>query len=140
VLPSRASVDQVLRVFASTHVHMVVLTETGRVGARLTRTLLRDDLLMEPKQHIDLRSSSSPWRATPPGGEPAAQRSTLLGRTMRVDLSASSAQRHLNAAGQRRAAVIDHRGCLLGLLCVKHHGRGFCSDDDARARRRDPRS
>ncbi|HWN25814.1 MAG TPA: CBS domain-containing protein, partial [Actinomycetospora sp.] len=42
------------------------------------------------------------------------------------------------ADGRRRLAVVDGQGALLGLLCLKRSGRGFCSqaDVDARARER----
>ena len=30
--------------------------------------------------------------------------------------------------GIRRAAVVDDGGRLLGLLCLKRHGNGFCTD------------
>jgi CBS domain-containing protein len=42
------------------------------------------------------------------------------------------------ADGRRRLAVVDEQGVLLGLLCLKRSGRGFCSqaDVDARARER----
>ncbi|MDL5154402.1 CBS domain-containing protein [Actinomycetospora termitidis] len=35
---------------------------------------------------------------------------------------------------QRRLAVVDRDGVLLGLLCLKRHGRGFCSAADVAAR------
>jgi hypothetical protein len=39
------------------------------------------------------------------------------------------------AAGLRRLAVVDGQGSLLGLLCLKRHLGGFCSDADVAARR-----
>lgn len=44
-------------------------------------------------------------------------------------------------ARSRRLAVIDDHGMLLGLLCLKRTGLGFCSDTDVQARadeRRNP--
>jgi CBS domain-containing protein len=43
------------------------------------------------------------------------------------------------ADGRRRLAVVDEQGVLLGLLCLKRSGRGFCSQAgvDARARERE---
>jgi hypothetical protein len=35
---------------------------------------------------------------------------------------------------RRRLAVVDHTGRLLGLLCLKHDGRGYCTDEGIRAR------
>ena len=42
--------------------------------------------------------------------------------------------RAMLAAGGRRLAVVDHRLRLLGLLCLKRSGLGFCSDRDVAAR------
>lgn len=38
------------------------------------------------------------------------------------------------AAGRRRVAVVADGGRLVGLLCLKRSGRGFCSDAGIRAR------
>jgi hypothetical protein len=38
------------------------------------------------------------------------------------------------AAGRRRVAVVTDGGRLVGLLCLKRSGRGFCSDAGIRAR------
>jgi hypothetical protein len=43
------------------------------------------------------------------------------------------------AGGQRRRAVVDDEGRLLGLLCLKASGRGFCADADVAARARERR-
>lgn len=37
-------------------------------------------------------------------------------------------------AGRRRVAVADDAGRLVGLLCLKRTGRGFCSDSGIQAR------
>jgi hypothetical protein len=37
--------------------------------------------------------------------------------------------------GRRRLAVVDADGALLGLLCLKASGDGFCSDDGIASRR-----
>lgn len=50
------------------------------------------------------------------------------------------AWRAMTTYGRRRRAVIDDRGLLLGLLCLKHTGLGFCSDADVRARADERRS
>jgi hypothetical protein len=41
----------------------------------------------------------------------------------------------MTQTAQRRAAVVDDSGRLLGLLCMKKTGTGFCSDQDIRQRR-----
>lgn len=37
-------------------------------------------------------------------------------------------------ADRRRVAVVDDAGRLIGLLCLKRTGRGFCSDSGIQAR------
>ncbi|WP_224387209.1 CBS domain-containing protein [Pseudonocardia sp. ICBG1293] len=66
--------------------------------------------------------------------EPAAAVGTLHGRVARAgdDLAATWAT--MADAGRRRVAVVDDDGGLLGLLCLKRHGRGFCSDAGIQAR------
>jgi CBS domain-containing protein len=126
VLHHAATLDQALELFTSAHVHMVVLTETGRIGGRLVGTLVRSDL-----------------PTTPPGAAAAAPAVTwarLVGRTVHAELPAQRALQLLRAGGRRRAAVVDDDGRLLGLLCLKRHGRGFCSDEDVLAKHRDPQS
>ena len=40
----------------------------------------------------------------------------------------------MRSHGRRRLAVVDRSGHLLGLLCLKRSGRGFCSDAGVAAR------
>jgi CBS-domain-containing membrane protein len=134
VLSSAAALDEVVALFASTHVHMVVLTDTGRLGGKLAGTLLRTDLPPTPRGPG--ADSSTDW--APNEGKPAVTWARALGRTTHAEFPAAWALSLLNARGQRRSAVIDDDGRLLGMLCVKRHGQGFCSDDDVLARRRDP--
>jgi hypothetical protein len=49
-------------------------------------------------------------------------------------LPAEEAHQLLLSTGQRRRAVVDHSGRLLGLLCLKRRLTGFCSDNDVAAR------
>lgn len=112
------TVDHARAFFSSTHVHMLLLTFTGRVGEPLLGTVARDDL--------------------PDRGEaraPALSYARLRGRVVHADVSAEEARRTLHAAGKRRLAVVDDSGRLLGLLCLKRDGTGFCSDAGVRARR-----
>lgn len=122
VLEGSATVDEVRTVFASTHVHMVLLTPTGRVGEPLLGTLVRDDL---------------PPEVAPGTVLPHAR---VAGRTVGAGLLADDVRRSMQAAGQRRAAVVDGDGLLLGLLCLKHHGGGFCTDAGVASRRAERRS
>ncbi|MDR7255464.1 CBS domain-containing protein [Nocardioides sp. BE266] len=123
VLDRSATVDEVRTVFAGTHVHMVLLTPTGRVGEPLLGTLVRDDL-------------AAPEMAR----GPVLPHARLAGRTVGADLLADDVRRSMQAAGKRRAAVVDAGGLLLGLLCLKHHGGGFCTDAGVASRRAARRS
>lgn len=113
-LPADASIAQAGAVLRNDHVHMVVLTE----GRRLVGTLTRSDL--------------------PPPGTlgPALPWSTLVGRTVSPDTPTSVVCGLLIDQGLRRAAVVTADGSLLGLMCLKHHRTGFCSDADVASRSR----
>jgi hypothetical protein len=41
----------------------------------------------------------------------------------------------MRASGRRRLAVTSDDGTLVGLLCLKASGNGFCSDGDVASRR-----
>lgn len=119
VLAASEPLAEVRRVFASSHVHMVLLTDSGRIGERLLGTLVRDDV--------------------PPSGTGSAgtalDHAQLEGRTVHSDLGAEDARRAMQAAGDRRLAVVDDDGRLLGLLCLKRSGDGFCTDAGVASRR-----
>jgi CBS domain-containing protein len=112
-LPASASVDDARSALADDHVHMVLLTR----GAILLGTLVRADL-----------------PPTAPGDGPALPWSTLSGRTTAPDVPVAPVRQLLVRAGLRRLAVADADGTLLGLLCLKSSGAGFCSDADITSR------
>ena len=112
-LPAHATVAEAQLALADDHVHLLLLTE----GRRLLGTLVRDDL---------------PVPAL--GPEPALPLARLGGRTLPAGTPADEALALLAAAGQRRRAVVDDAGHLVGLLCLKRRGTGFCSDADVAAR------
>ena len=118
VLEGSVSLEEVRTVFGSTHVHMVLLTPTGRIGEPLLGTLVRDDLAAAAGARGD-----------------ALPHARLTDRTAAADLLADDVRRTMQAAGRRRAAVVDADGLLLGLLCLKHHGRSFCTDEGVASRR-----
>lgn len=95
------------------HVHMLLITEAGR----LLGTLVRHDL---PPPVDD--------------SKPAVEHSALTGRTIDPATSVEEARRILLSHGERRRAVVTTDGHLLGLLCLKRSRAGFCSDGDVRAR------
>jgi CBS domain-containing protein len=108
----RATVAEARAAFADEHVHMLLLTDNGR----LLGTLIARDL---PASGGDV---------------PASGYATLDGHIVPPHLSAEDARRLLLTRGQRRRAVIDNSGRLLMLLCLKRRHTGFCSDDDVAAR------
>jgi hypothetical protein len=109
----RATVTQARAAFADDHVHMLLLTE----GGLLLGTLVAQDL---PGSGAD--------------DARASDYASLAGRTVMPHLPAEEARRLLHSTGQRRRAVVDDSGRLLGLLCLKRRFTGFCSDDDVAAR------
>lgn len=112
-LPASASVDDARRALADDHVHMILLTR----DATLLGTLVRTDLPPDA-----------------PGDAPALPWSTLAGRTTSPEAAAAPVRELLVGRGLRRLAVVDADGTLLGLLCLKRSGAGFCSDADITAR------
>jgi predicted transcriptional regulator len=108
-----ASVDDVRSFLLDDHVHMALLVD----GDMLITTLERQDV--EDDVAGDLRAVSV---------------GQLAGRTIPADATISEALEQMTTGGRRRLAVVDGDHHLVGLLCLKHHGHGFCSDDDVRQR------
>ena len=69
-------------------------------------------------------------QTTPPYPNYATLEAASSRPTCRPRMRASS----YSSTGQRRRAVVDDSGRLLGLLCLKQRLTGFCSDDDVAAR------
>jgi CBS domain-containing protein len=102
---------QVREQFRDDHVHAVLVVDNGRLVAVVER----------------------PDIGTAPPELPAHLLGRLPGRVTTPDADLD-ATRHAMTARRRRLAVIDDRGILLGLLCLKRTGLGFCSDADVQAR------
>jgi hypothetical protein len=100
--------------FEDDHVHMALVVATD---GRLVTTIERPDL-----------PAGSPART------PAADLGTLAGRTARPQAALDAATAVLLRERRRRLAVVDDRGRLLGLLCLKQDGTGYCSADGIRER------
>lgn len=115
-LSPRATAAEARAALEDDHVHMLVITD----GGRLLGTLVREDL-------------AAPVVAT----DLALERAVVDDRTIRPDVGAEEARRVMLERGVRRLAVVDDDGMLLGLLCLKRRLTGFCSDDDVRARAED---
>jgi CBS-domain-containing membrane protein len=101
---------------ADDHVHMLLLVEEGR----LLGTLVRGDV----PTHAAPATAALPYASS-------------RGRTVGPDEPVEALRTAMLASGVRRLAVVDDRGSLLGLLCLKRHLGGFCSDADVAARAAD---
>jgi CBS domain-containing protein len=112
--PASALVGDVRALLVDDHVHMALLVER----ARLVATVEREDL-------------------PPPDLDRALARSigVLTGRTVAPEAPLHAVADSMRRRARRRLAVVDDRGELVGLLCLKANGRGFCSTDDVRQRR-----
>ena len=110
------TVGELRAAFADDHVHMVLLVD----GGRLVGTLVPEDA----------PESSAPH-------DPALPLARLAGRTVAPTVQADVLRAEMVATGVRRLAVVDGDGTLLGLLCLKRHLEGFCSDADVASRAAD---
>ena len=99
-------------ILVDTHVHLLLLVEDGR----LLGTVTREDLVPAPHDG------------------PALAVATTAGRTVAPDVALDAAHDEMRAAGQRRRAVVTDTGELVGLLCLKRSGAGFCTDAGVAAR------
>lgn len=114
VHPADTTVGEIRAFFDDDHKHMALLVDGGRLIAAVERADLSPELC------DDL---------------PARAVGTLRGRTLPPGASAESTYAAMHAANRRRLAVADEHGALVGLLCLKTSGDGFCSDTDVASRR-----
>lgn len=128
-LPKTLSADTCLAdaraALCDDHVHMLLLTDRGR----LVGTLLRSDLPGTTETAGDREEFA-----------PVLPFGIMAGRTVSSQFPAEEAWQILIRRGERRLAVVDSDGTLLGLLCLKRPLTGFCSDADVAVRAADPRS
>ncbi len=114
--PTLAGVDvtvaQMRTFFTDDHVHCGLIASAGRLLA----VVVRDDL------------------GDAPDDAPALAYGSLAGRTVAASADLDDVRREMIARGIRRLAVVDEEQALLGLLCLKRTGQGFCSADDVNAR------
>jgi CBS domain-containing protein len=115
--PPHATVADVRRLLDDPHVHSVLIVTRGD---RLVAVVERDDLT----------AALAP-------DDPAKRFGRLTGRTITADAPLTPTREAMSKAGRRRLAVIDAHHRLLGLLCLKASGLGFCSDLDVYARSTD---
>lgn len=100
--------------FEDDHLHMALIVAPD---GRLITTIERPDLAAAA-------SSSAP----------VAKLGTLIGRTAGPADPLAAATAALLREGRRRLAVVDDSGRLLGVLCLKKDGTGYCSDEGIRKR------
>lgn len=103
-------------VLRNDHVHAVLITD----AATLLAVVERPDLDAHP---LDL-----------PAHAPALLIGRLTGRVIGPDADLEATRRAMTRTRRRRLAVVGGRGEILGLLCLKRTGLGFCSAADVRAR------
>jgi len=108
-----STVGDIRQLFADDHIHAVLVVS----GTRLLTVIDRTDLGPDAADSVA-----------------AASLGRLSGRVIAPTASAEAALRQLTATGRRRLAVVGPDGSLLGLLCLKHSGAGFCSDESVRQR------
>jgi predicted transcriptional regulator len=109
-----ATVGELRALFLDEHMHMALLVEQGRLIAAVER----DDLRPELADDMAARCLG-----------------TIRGRTVHAEASIADALATMQESGRRRLAVTDSQGTLVGLLCLKESGRGFCSDEGVASRR-----
>ena len=80
------------------------------------------------------RSSVPISRGNLGGATAALSIAKLEGRTIAPGATLSDARKAMKRDRRRRLAVTNTEGRLLGLLCLKASGLGFCSDADVTSR------
>jgi CBS domain-containing protein len=105
---------QVRALFQDDHVHMVLIVAI-------------DGLLITTIERPDLDGAL-------PGSVLARELGTLAGRTAGPADPLDAATAALVRKRRRRLAVVDDSGRLVGLLCLKKDGIGYCSDEGIRER------
>ncbi|WP_375499624.1 CBS domain-containing protein [uncultured Jatrophihabitans sp.] len=113
ICPASVTTGEVRELLRDEHLHAVLLLD----GSTLVAVVEREDL----------ESDGDPVA-------PARLLGRVRGRTIAPDADLENARRQLLETGRRRLAVVDENHRLLGLLCLKRTGLGFCSDADVAAR------
>jgi hypothetical protein len=112
--PATARVGELRAFFADDHVHIALLVDHG--------------VLLGAVERSDLAGKIDET-------EPALAFARLDGRTISPQAAARVVQMDMRRTGRRRLAVVSREAELLGLLCPKKDGSGFCPDRDVAARR-----
>jgi CBS domain-containing protein len=113
VHPPSTTVAELRAFFRDDHVHMALLVDRGRLIGAVERADL----------------------AAAVGGDASAEAiATLDGRTIGPDAHLPETLDAMRRDRRRRLAVTGGDSTLLGLLCLKASGFGFCSDADVGSR------
>ena len=116
LLRDSATVGEVRAFFAaSAHRHLALLVDDRGL---LVATVAADDV----PSGADPRDRARGW-------------GSLVGRTVPWDTPEPAVRRLLTTTGSRRVAVVDEDGHVVGLVCLKRSGKGFCTDEGVEARR-----
>jgi CBS domain-containing protein len=107
------TVGELRAFFRDDHVHMALIVDAGTLLAAVERG--------------DLEAAADEL--------PASGVGTLAGRTIHPDVLQPDALERMRREHRRRLAVTDAGGGLVGLLCMKSSGDGFCSDEGVDSRR-----
>jgi molybdopterin-guanine dinucleotide biosynthesis protein A len=108
-----ATVADMRRLLDDDHVHAALIVDRGRLLAVIERSDLGSGIADDAPAYLLGRLADRVVAATEP---------------------LKDAHRRMQAAGQRRLAVTGADGDLLGLLCLKRSGTGFCTDQGIRDR------
>lgn len=108
VLGPQASLIELKAFFENDHVHMALVVGGDN---RLATTIERSDLTCDILEFTGLSAVG-----------------TLEGRTVVASRPLAATKERMLRENRRRLAVVDESGKLLGLLCLKRDGTGFCSD------------
>ena len=112
-LDIRSTQSDAVALLADDHVHMALVVAEDH---RLVTTIERSDLCAAPAD------------------APLIALGTLTGRVVSPECPLGEATAAMVGTGRRRLAVVDQDGRLLGLLCLKRSGNGFCSDEGIASR------
>lgn len=125
---------------------MVRFPKTHGPGSRLAeiRAFFQDDhvhmaLIVDPDGRLVTTIERSDLASARPDSTPAREFGTLAGRTVAPADQLDATTAALRRERRRRLAVVDEGGRLLGLLCLKKDGTGYCSDEGIRERARQAR-
>ena len=113
VLSDTATIGDIRDFFLDDHVHAALIVQ----AVALLSVVERADL-----------DSTTPTRIM------ARTVGRLDDRVVAATEPLAVARQRMQLSGRRRLAVVNADGELVGLLCLKRSGLGFCSDDDVQAR------